>query len=168
MKIISTETLETTVADLVRYKIQHTAKTAEMDEAIAKLQKRYQTDLTTLTETIADLETAVEAYCASHRAELFPAKKSRETTAAIFGWRTSPPRVEPATRKLKWADIVARLQSLTWGSRYLRQADPKPDKETMLEDRSTFTPEQLTAMGIRIVQDEDCWYLDPKPETANL
>lgn len=168
MKIISNETLDTAIAELVRKKITRTKLACEMDAAIAKIQKSYQVALTQSDEAIADLETTVEAYCASHRADLFAEKKSRETSTAVFGFRTSPPRVEPATRKLKWGDVVARLMALPWGKKYLRVAEPKPDKESLLADRAELTPDQLTAAGVRIVQDEDCWYLDPKPETANV
>ena len=39
------------------------------------------------------------------------------------------------------------------------------DKEALLADRQTLTPEQCTAAGLQFAQDEQ-WFLRPKPETA--
>lgn len=165
LAITSLEALDARVAAVVRSRIQYTAALAAMEQEMAAVQKKHQARLGKLLEEIAADEDAVSAYCQAHRAELFPDKKSRETTLAVFGFELTPPRVEPSNRKIKWADVVARLIKLSWGKAYLNQPEPKPDKNALLADREQLSPEQLTAAGIRFCQEEQ-FFLRPKPETA--
>jgi phage host-nuclease inhibitor protein Gam len=165
LKITSPEALDTHVAEVVRLKIQLTQVTAQKDAEVAALEKSYTNQLTKLLARITDQETDIKAYAVANRAALFPDKKSRETSLAVFGFELTPPRVEPGSRKIKWADVVARLLKLPWGKAYLNQADPKPDKNALLADREKLTAEQLTAAGIQFCQDEQ-FFLRPKPETA--
>lgn len=163
--ITSPEALDHRVADVVRFKIAHTKAVAEMEAEVAAVQKKHQKRIAELLERIAENEHEVCSYCGAHRATLFADKKSRETTTAVYGFEWTPPRVEPASRKIKWADVVTRLLKLGWGRAYLTQAEPKPDKNALLADRESLTPEQLTAAGIRFCQDEQ-FFLRPKAETA--
>jgi phage host-nuclease inhibitor protein Gam len=165
MKITSTEALDAAVADVVRLKIQHTAAQAEMDAALAAIQKRHQARLQALADQIAAREATIRDYCEAHRAELFAEKKSRETPLAWIGFELTPPRVETPSRRIKWADVIARLQKLPWGAAYLRFPEPRLDKEALLADRDRLTEEQRAAAGIRFVQDEQ-FFLRPKPDTA--
>ena len=165
LKITSADSLDATVADVVRHKIRLTEATARMDAEVAVLQKSHQAVLTGLQEKIAAGESAVADYCTAHRAALFADKKSRETLAAVFGFELTPPRVETASRKIKWADVVIRLLRLAWGKAYVRHPEPKPDKEALLADREKLSAEQQTAAGISFVQDEQ-FFIRPKPETA--
>ena len=116
-------------------------------------------------EAIAELEGRVQEYCTAHRAVLFADKKSRETPLAVFGFETTPPRVETASKKIHWKDVVARLLRLAWGKAYVRLPKPQPDKEALLADREKLTAEQLVAAGIQFCQDEQ-FFIRPKPETA--
>lgn len=165
LDITSPESLDSAVAEVVRLKIKRTATRAEADAELATLEKRYQARLTTLDDQIAARETEVKDYCAAHKA-LFGEKKSRETALAVFGFELTPPRVEPASRKIKWADVVDRLLRLGWGKAYLNTPAPKPDKNALLADREKFSAEQITAAGIQFCQDEQ-FFIRPKPETAD-
>ena len=165
LNITSTEALDVAVAEVVRLKIKHTEATAAKDADVAAIEKDHQTKITALVEAIAELEGRVQEYCTAHRGALFPERKSRETTLAVFGFEMTPPRVEPANKKIHWKDVVARLQRLAWGKAYVRTPEPKPDKEALLTDREKLTPEQLTAAGIQFCQDEQ-FFIRPKPETA--
>lgn len=165
IKLTSVEALDATIAHVVRLKIQHTKTTAQMDAEIAGIQKRYAPALATSAAAIAEAEVVVHEYCAAHRAALFPDKKSRETASGVFGFELTPPRVEPASRKIKWADVVARLLRLDWGKAYVRTPEPKPDKEALLADREKLTPEQLVAAGIQFAQNEQ-FFIRPKADTA--
>jgi phage host-nuclease inhibitor protein Gam len=165
LAITSNEALDAAVAEVVRLKIKRTATRAEADEEIARLEKRFQNKLTALDDDIAAGEADVRAYCEAHQAALFAEKKSRETALAVFGFELTPPRVETSSRKITWKDVVARLLRLAWGKAYVRQPEPKPDKEALLTDREKLTPEQQTAAGIQFCQDEQ-FFIRPKPETA--
>jgi phage host-nuclease inhibitor protein Gam len=165
LNITSTEALDVAVAEVVRLKIKHTEATAAKDSEVAGIEKDHTTKITALTEAIAELEGRVQEYCTAHREVLFPEKKSRETSLAVFGFGLTPHRVETASKKIHWKDVVARLLRLSWGKAYVRQPEPKPDKDALLTDREKLTPEQQTAAGIQFCQDEQ-FFIRPKPETA--
>lgn len=165
LKITSVESLETRVAEVVRLKIERTRAVAEMDLEVAAVQKRYAPTLAKLTERVSDAELTVQKYCTANRAALFCARKSRETASSVFGFELTPPRVEPSARRVRWPDVVKRLMRLDWGKAYVREAEPKPDKEALLADRAKLTAGQLTAAGITFCQDEQ-FFIRPKAETA--
>ena len=165
LALTSPEAIDALVAVVVRLKIKHTAATAEMEAEVAAVQKRHTPRVSSLADEIAGCEKDLLAYCTAHRAQMFPEKKSRETPTAVFGFELTPPRVETSSKKLKWKDVIARLQRLPWGSAYVRQPEPKPDKEALLADREKLTPEQLTAAGIAFEQDEQ-FFIRPKSESA--
>lgn len=166
MKITSIESLDTHVAEVVRLKIKHTQATAMKDAEVASIEKKHTNAITSLAERITELEQDVQAYATANRSVLFTEKKSRETSLAVFGFETTPPRVETANRKIKWSDVVARLLRLQWGKAYLNTPEPKPDKNALLADREKLTEEQITAAGIAFCQDEQ-FFIRPKPETAD-
>lgn len=166
MKITSPESLDTHVAECVRLKIKLTATMAGKDAEVASIEKQFTPRLTSLQADITNLEGHIRDYAVANRAALFADKKSRETSLAVFGFELTPPRVEPASRKIKWADVVERLLRLSWGKAYLNTPAPKPDKNALLADREKLTPEQQTAAGIQFCQDEQ-FFLRPKPETAD-
>jgi phage host-nuclease inhibitor protein Gam len=165
LTITSLEALDSFVAEVVRTKILLTKTIAKKEGAVAELEKRHQSEITAITEKIAAMESVVLDYCTAHRAELFSDKKSRETSLAEFGFEFTPHRVETASRKIKWKDVVERLQRLSWGKAYVRNPDPQPDKQALLSDREKLSPEQLTAAGVQFCQDEQ-FFIRPKPETA--
>jgi phage host-nuclease inhibitor protein Gam len=164
LKITSTDALDAAVADCVRLKIAHTKRLADRDDAIAAVEKEHEAGIQASAADIADREAAIRDYCDAHRAELFPVNKSRETGLAVFGFEYTPPRVETANRKIKWADVLERLRRARWGLAYIRSKESL-DKEALLADREKLTPEQCTAAGIQFAQDEQ-FFLRPKPETA--
>lgn len=163
--LTSPEALDARVADVVRLKINHTQAVAAMEAEMASVQKHHQPRIASLLESIAAAEGEIASYCHAHRASLFIEKKSRETTLATFGYEFTPPRVETSSRKIKWADVLARLLRVGWGKAYCKPTGYKLDKEALLADREKLTPAQLTAAGIRFAQDEQ-FYIRPKPETA--
>jgi phage host-nuclease inhibitor protein Gam len=166
LNITSPDALDARVADAVRLKIKLTAAIAERDGELVTIEKAHGAKLTRLAEQIAAIESDVHDYCAANRPELFTEKKSRETALAVFGFEITPPRVETASRKIKWADVVTRLLRLAWGKAYLNTPEPKPDKNALLADREKLTPEQCAAAGIQFCQDEQ-FFIRPKPETAD-
>lgn len=163
--IISPESLDAAVARVVMLKNRHNSLVADKEKELIAVEKKHQTSIGACLEQIADLESLVVEYCALHRADVFAEKKSRETGLAVFGFELMPHRVETSSKKIKWRDVVARLLRLDWGKAYVRQAEPAPDKKALIDDRDKLTPEQLTAAGICIVQEEQ-FFIRPKPETA--
>lgn len=165
LKITSNEALDARVADVVRRRIELTRRTAAKDKRVAEIENQFIAETQPALDLLADMESDIRDYCVAHRAVLFPDKKSRETTLAVIGFEITPPRVETSGKRIPWAEVVKRLLRLPWGKAYLRQADPKPDKDALLADREKLTDEQCVAAGIRFTQDEQ-FFLRPKPITA--
>ena len=165
LTITSIESLDAAVAHAVQLKINRTQLNAKMDAEIAGIQKAYAPRLATSAEAIGVAETEIHDYCAANRAAVFPEIKSRATAAGNYGFELTPPRVETASKKITWKDVVARLGRLTWGKAYVRQPEPKPDKEALLTDREKLTTEQITSAGIQFCQDEQ-FFIRPNAETA--
>lgn len=165
MKITSTESLDSHVAEAVRRKIRRVATAVRMETEIAAIQKKFAPDLAAQADAIAEIEADIQLYCEAHRAELFPDKKSRENIAAVFGFELTPWRVETAGKKIKWKDVIQRLKRLAWGGAYLRTPDPHVDKEALGADREKLTAVQRLAAGIQFVQDEQ-FFIRPKSEIA--
>lgn len=164
LSITSVESLDAAVADVVALKVQHTAAVAAKDKELVSLEKRHQLTIQTLADQIADQEAIIQDYCAANRDDLFTNKKSHETPLAVFGFEFTPYRVEKA-KKLKWADVLARLVRLPWGKAYVRNGAPSVDKDALLADREKFKNQQLVAAGIEFDRDEQ-FFIRPKPETA--
>lgn len=165
LKITSPETLDARVADAVRLKLRRAALATELEAEIAALQKSRAGRIGGLDDAIAEVESEIRDYCVAHRAELFPKLKSRDSLTAVFGFELTPPRVEPASRRVTWKEVVTRLLRLDWGRAYVRTPEPKPDKEALLSDREKLTAEQLVAAGIKFEQDEQ-FFIRPKAEQA--
>jgi phage host-nuclease inhibitor protein Gam len=164
LSITSVEALDAAVASVVWLKVQHTEATATKDSEVVALEKKHQMRIQGLVDGIHDLEAVILDFCQAHRDELFIDKKSRETTLAVIGFELTPYRVEKA-KKLKWSDVVSRLLKLSWGKAYVRQPEPQPDKDALLNDREKFKEMQLIAAGIKFDRDEQ-FFIRPKPETA--
>jgi len=165
LSITGPEALDAAVADVVRLKITHTRLQAARDHELAGIEKKHEPAIQGSAAAIGEAESAIRDYCDAHRAELFPVNKSRETGLAVFGFELTPPRVETANKKIKWGDVLARLSRLKWAASYIRTGKETVDKDALLADRQTLTPEQCTAAGIQFAQDEQ-FFLRPKPETA--
>lgn len=166
LKITSPESLDSAVAAVVRKRILLTMAKADKDAEIATIEKRRQPGITSLEKDIAADEADIQAFCTAHRTALFLDKKSRETGLATFGFEMTPPRVETANRKIKWADVIARALKGAWSRVYVRDGKPTVDKDALLADRDKLSPEQQTALGIQFCQDEQ-FFIRPKPETAD-
>lgn len=165
LKITSPEALDAAVADIVRMRIALTQAVAAKERELARIEKERQGPLMAMSESIQQVEEHVRDYCEANRAALFVKVKSRETPLAVIGFELTPPRVETASRRVKWADVLERLARLAWGKAYLRPQPDKIDKEALLQDRDTIPLDQQAAAGIRFAQDEQ-FFIRPKLETA--
>jgi phage host-nuclease inhibitor protein Gam len=165
LEIGSVESLDATVAETVALKRSLAVVFAKLEEKKAKLDKDYAPGIGKLHALILERETAVQEYCEANRTSLFTERKSRETNAAVIGFEWTPYRVETSSRKIKWGDVVKRLRRLKWGKAYVRQPEPKVDKESLLADREKLSPVQRLAAGISFEQDEQ-FFIRPKSEVA--
>lgn len=165
IKIATREGMEAAVADVVRFKLQKAELTAQMEQEIADVQKRYQEAILSLDRQIEIGVASTYMFCQDHRAELFAEKKTLETLLAEVGFRTSPPAVEKLKSKDTWGQIALRLQVTDWGKDYIREADPEVNKQALITDRSTLDEAELKKIGITITQEEN-FFIEPKSQVA--
>lgn len=163
--LTSRESLESTVADTVRLKLDHATRQAAMEKEIADVQKRHQEGILDVASQIEAKEASIFTYCQRHRAELFTDKKSLDMLLAVIGFEDTPPRVEKRNSKDTWGATARRLQALDWGADYIREGDPEVNKQALLAARESLSDDQLKEAGIRFEQDEQ-FFIRPKSEVA--
>jgi phage host-nuclease inhibitor protein Gam len=105
--IASREAMTGTVNEIVTAKLRHAEITAQMEQEIAAVQRRYQERLSGLGREIQSKEAGVQFYCEQHREAEFTEKKSIDLTLATVGFRETPYRVEKARSKDTWEEIAA-------------------------------------------------------------
>jgi phage host-nuclease inhibitor protein Gam len=164
LKINTQESLEIAVAEAVRLKLQRSSLVSKIEAEKTAIEKKHAAVLSAAEKEISGLESQIMAYCVANRALLFPAKKSLETRTAVVGFEFTPWRVDKPKR-ITWDNILVRLQHLPWAARFLRPAKETVNKELLLENRETLTPEQLDVIGIRFDRDE-IFFLRPKADMA--
>lgn len=169
LKVSTPEHADALSADITRNKILLTKLTAEHEADVAKATKAFDARTANLRDRIQNDEVDLQDFCTAYRQNgvVFGKNKSRETTLARYGFRTTPWRVETANKKIKWKDACARMLRTAWAKVYVRDPEPKVDKQALLADRQSLTPEQLREVGISFEQDE-IFFHEPKPETAQL
>lgn len=82
---------------------------------------------------------------------------------AIVRLITGQPGVDLKYR-VKLTDVVARLQALPWGGKYLRTPEPEFDRAALIRDRNEIDPQALEEIGVRISQDDELYIDAPKAE----
>lgn len=163
--ITSRESMEASVADIVRLKLEYAERTAAMEQEIAAVQKKHQDAILSVARQIEIFEASVYMFCQNNRATLFPEKKSLDTLLAEVGFRLNPPSVEKIKNKDTWGTIALRLQASEWGKDYVREADPEVNKAALLAKRTELNEADLKKVGLVIEQEEN-FYIDPKSQIA--
>jgi hypothetical protein len=119
-------------------------------------------------ENYLDLETSWAESWARGNPGALGADRSLACAHATLGFRTTPPRIERASRRWTWSRIALTLAGLAWGKRYLRIPSPEVDKEALLADLADLSPLELRQAGMRVVQGER-FFITPhqQAETAS-
>jgi phage host-nuclease inhibitor protein Gam len=164
-KILSEVSLESAVAEVCRRKLSRASLQAQMEAEVTEVQKTYAKAIAHLGDEIAALEELVYEHCLANRGVLFPEKKSRETASAVFGFETTPPRVETVSRKVTWKEVVKRALRLDWAKKYVTTPDAVPNKQSLIADRNVLTAGQKSDLGVQFLQDE-MFFIRPKSEIA--
>lgn len=139
---------------------------AKHDELIATLNSGHTEATQGDRDELAQLENSIALFADTHRAELFPGeKKSKEYLNGTIGFRLSPPSVGTIVPKETQETIALRLDQLPWGEPYVTWK-PVLNKDVLLRDRLTLTPEQLAVAGIRFKQEEN-FFITPAADAAD-
>lgn len=165
VKITSREGLEAVVADDVRNKIRFARVTAQMEEEISVVQKKYQGQLLKIADDIQRAEAGIYVYCQAKRAELFADKKSLDLMLATIGFELNPFSVDKRVKKDTWEDVATRLEAVEWGAQYLTPPVSGISKVKLIADREKLTAEQCAEVGIKFEQEEQ-FFIRPKSDVA--
>jgi phage host-nuclease inhibitor protein Gam len=164
--ILNRQQLDAVVENIVQLQIQRAELESIQEKEIAAIRQKYRTPLAEIERYLTLENNWAETWAQANR-DAFGEKRSLECTHATVGFRTTPPRVERASRKWLWSAIATRLGEVAWGQRYLRIPAPEVNKEALLADRAHLAAADLRLAGIRIVHEER-FYITPHvtPTTA--
>lgn len=131
---------------------------ADMNDEIAAITKRYQPKLEALTERIETLQKGVQTYCEAHRDELTNSGKvkSANFVTGDVNWRQRPPSVS-----IRGAEAVLETLARMGLERFIRTKQ-EPNKEAMLNE-----PDAVRGIaGISIVTGVEDFVITPFEASA--
>jgi phage host-nuclease inhibitor protein Gam len=145
--------LDAVVANIVSLQLEQIEVLQAQADEIAAVREKYRATLTEL-DRFLQIESAWVETWARQNPNVFSGERTLRCTQATIGFRTIAPQVERASRKWSWTEAALKLAESAWGRRYLRIPAPEVNKEAILNDQATLSPEALREVGIKIVQGE--------------
>ena len=153
--------MERLVGDLCALTIRHDSLVVEMDAEMKVVRDRFEKVLGALQPEL-DARMALAQDWAEAHPDVFGKGKSVEMVHGIVGWRTGQPKLK-ALSGWTWDRVLEALKTFAkWESRFIRHKE-EVNKEAILGDREVLSPEDLRAIGVRVVQDE-AFFVQPKRE----
>jgi phage host-nuclease inhibitor protein Gam len=157
------EELETVLGEYAKLCIQKEQQTLEMEEKINAIRKRYETELTELTEKAEAFFGDIQAWATLNQAE-FETRKSLELIHGVVGFRTCPAAVKQVGG-VKVEHTLDMMKQNPGFKPFLREKT-ELDKEAIL---AAFGMKQeglianLAAVGLKIEQKEN-FFIELKTE----
>jgi phage host-nuclease inhibitor protein Gam len=161
--ITSRHELDAVVENIVQLQLNRSEIERGQEQEIAAVRQKFRAPLAEIERYLTLESSWVEAWAHRHP-ETFRDRSSLPLTHATIGFRTTPCRVDRASRKWTWGAIAQKLGEMAWGRRYLRQPALEVNKEALLADRADLSPAELRQVGLKIVQEER-FYIAPHRET---
>lgn len=137
----------------------------ELETEIAALRQRYRPQLDEM-ERLLDIERSWAETWARANPDQLGSDRSLACGSATIGFEPAPVRIERTSRRWTWSRIAQTLADLPWGHRYLRVPPLEVDKDALLADLATLSPEDLRMAGMKIIQ-ADRFFITPH-ETESL
>lgn len=156
------EEAEAAMRDLCIASCKLDARTAKMNEQLARIREDFEADISSLSETAELLKAKVLAWADKNPKE-FAKKKSVEMVHGVVGYRTAPFSVR-LIRGVTWDKAIALIEA---AHPELIRNKKEADKEGLIASRDIITKEEFTALGIRIDQDEKP-FVEVKKDTVDL
>lgn len=161
--INSREELESVLGEYAKLHIQKEQQTLEMEEKINAIRKKYETDLTELTEKTAAFFGDIQAWATLNQAE-FETRKSLELIHGVVGFRTCPPAVKQVGG-VKIEHTVCMMQQNPGYASWTR-SKVEIDKDAILADfgaKKDGVIASFAAVGLKIEQKEN-FFIELKKE----
>lgn len=135
---------------------------ADLDMKITELRKKYEDQLSDLTNKRNESFDILKNYSVENKDSLFLKKKSMETTHGTIGFRTGTPKLK-TLKGFTWNAVTNMLKEFL--PAYVRTVE-EPAKDKLLADRDNEgVINQMKKVGIEVVQDET-FYIELKKETV--
>ncbi len=152
---ISTRTLfDEEVDNICRLQLDREQLVILRDRLLMEILEAHNPEIERISQDIAENLCLCEKFAITHRESLFGKLKSAAASLGIFGFRTGNPKLALLSRKWKWADVLAALQSS--GLSHLIRTKIEPDKEALKK----LDEIDLFRIGLRIDQDET-FFIEP-------
>ena len=154
----SREEMEALVGEIASLKIQERSIKASMDITIKNLKDGYQANLSEITDKLGALLPRAMAW-AEANPDAFGKLRSIDMVHGVVGWRTNTPSLKTLSG-WTWDRVLERLKGLPSMFGYVR-AKEEVNKQALLNDRDEIGADELRAIGLRVIQ-EDEFFVDPK------
>jgi phage host-nuclease inhibitor protein Gam len=154
------EEMENCVREICALTIRQDGLMADMDTDLQRVRDRYQIDLA---EVEMNLKTELDRAhdWAERHPEEFATKKSVAFVHGTAGFRTGTPKLKTLSG-MTWEKVLDVMERLF--PEYVRRKN-EVDKDKIIADREVLPPNDLKAMGVKVVQDES-FYVEPNREPA--
>jgi phage host-nuclease inhibitor protein Gam len=151
----SREEVETILGDIARVTLQRNQAQIQMDERITSIREQYEQIMAGANLCLEEKTELVRAWAEANPSEF--KGKSADFVHAAIGWRIGQPTLKTLAG-WTWDRVLETLKSFL--PAYIRVKE-EVNKQAIIADREGLTPEQLRAIGVRILQEES-FYIDPK------
>lgn len=159
---ITKEQMESAMADFAKADAKLQKIQATMDVEMTKIREKYQDEIQRLTTAKDEAFNVLQTYGMENKDELFTKKKSLDTVHGVIGFRTGTPKLK-TLKGFTWGAVTNLLKEFL--PAYVRTTD-EPAKDKILADRDSEEVQQnLTKVGLSVVQDET-FFVEPKKEEA--
>jgi len=129
------------------------------EKGLAFVTERFAEEINAQVNQIADLQLQLQNYYMAHLAEIEKdGKKSVQLTHGLMGRRLGNPTLKLLNKSWTWQSVLVKLRTV-FGDRFIRMAEPEPDKPGI--KAAGLTPDELKAVGLKIDQAED-FYAEPE------
>lgn len=172
MEIKTFEEVDSALLQIAKMESIRVKKEAAMNAAIQKIREKYEEETTTERENISSLESDIQTFCLKNKREFEKDKRSVDLVHGSVGFRTNPPKVLQLSSKFKVATTLELIKKILDPSKYIR-TKIELNKEAILADyieknktvdlkpkelETKLTDEKLSAVGLRIDQEETYYY----------
>lgn len=141
------------------------AKVQEMDAAklaeVQRVQEKHTAKIQPMLERIGLLAKGLQDFAEFHREDL-GAQKSKKLNHGLVGFRLGHPSLKTLP-KWTWKKVLACVKGSRWADRFVRVKE-EVAKDLLLG--SNLDPEEMKALGVRMVQEERFFYEAKTDETV--
>lgn len=160
--IATREQAERLLGEIAGLTITRNAIANNLDADIKLARDKAEPQITALNQQLKEKTELLRGWAEANPEE-FGKRKSIVFAHGVLGFRTGTHKLKTLTRHT-WDTVLARLRAVGWGAAYVRVKE-ETDKERIIADfnQDLLSDGELTAIGVRVVQDE-AFFVEPKLE----